>query len=147
MTETKRPRNPEGYDRPTDEGDEIGGTKEETEPRAMRGVGQEEGSDNTQVADAGVPGQIQYPDAEVNAEHAAAYAAGKEDELYPDQLKDDGPEGTHRDATGKLVRDDDDDDDDDSSGNKRSRSSSTAGSKSSSSSKSSDDKKAPGDLK
>jgi len=38
--------------------------------------------DNTQVDDAGVPGQIQYPDRTVDAERAAAYAAGKEDTLY-----------------------------------------------------------------
>ena len=38
--------------------------------------------DNTQVVDAGVPGQIQYPDVEVDAERAAAFAAGKEDSLF-----------------------------------------------------------------
>jgi hypothetical protein len=38
--------------------------------------------DNTQVVDAGVPGQIQYPDRTVDAERAAAFAAGKEDTLY-----------------------------------------------------------------
>lgn len=43
-----------------------------------------EREDNTQVDDAGVPGQIVYPDAEVNAERAAAFAAGKEDSLYED---------------------------------------------------------------
>jgi hypothetical protein len=43
-----------------------------------------ESEDNTQVADAGVPGQIQYPDREVDAEHAAAYAGGKEEHLYED---------------------------------------------------------------
>ena len=37
------------------------------------------------MADAGVPGQIQYPDREVDAEHAAAFAAGKEDNLYADE--------------------------------------------------------------
>ena len=36
------------------------------------------------MADAGVPGQIQYPDREVDAEHAAAFAAGKEELLYED---------------------------------------------------------------
>jgi hypothetical protein len=41
----------------------------------------EESEDNTQVADAGVPGQIQYPDREVDAERAAAFAAGKVDSL------------------------------------------------------------------
>jgi hypothetical protein len=44
-----------------------------------------ESEDNTQVADAGVPGQILYPDREVDAERAAAYAAGKEDLLYEDE--------------------------------------------------------------
>jgi len=38
--------------------------------------------DNTQVDDAGVPGQIAYPDRSADAERAAAYAAGKEDTLY-----------------------------------------------------------------
>jgi hypothetical protein len=45
----------------------------------------EESQDNTQVADAGVPGQIQYPDREVDAERAAAFAAGKEDTLFDDE--------------------------------------------------------------
>jgi hypothetical protein len=44
-----------------------------------------ESEDNTQTADAGVPGQILYPDREVDAEHAAAFAAGKEDNLYADE--------------------------------------------------------------
>lgn len=44
-----------------------------------------ESEDNTQVADAGVPGQIQYPDREVDAERAAAFAAGKEEALYEDE--------------------------------------------------------------
>lgn len=44
-----------------------------------------EGEDNTQVVDAGVPGQIQYPDREVYAERAAAFAAGKERTLYPEE--------------------------------------------------------------
>lgn len=43
-----------------------------------------ESEDNTQVADAGIPGQIQYPDREVYAERAAAFAAGKVDTLYPE---------------------------------------------------------------
>lgn len=94
----------------SDSGDEINGTTEETEPRAMRGGNVEEGEDSSQVNDAGVPGQIQYPDREVDAERAAAYAGGKEDTLYDDQLKDDHPEGTYRDETGQLVAEDDDDD-------------------------------------
>jgi len=44
-----------------------------------------EGDDNSQVVDAGVPGQIQYPDREVYAERAAAFAAGKVDTLYPEE--------------------------------------------------------------
>ena len=52
---------------------------EETEPTTNPNV---ESEDNTQVADAGVPGQIQYPDREVDAERAAAYAGGKEEFLY-----------------------------------------------------------------
>jgi hypothetical protein len=52
---------------------------EETEPTAP------EAEDNTQVADAGVPGQIQYPDREVDSERAAAFAGGKVDTLYDDE--------------------------------------------------------------
>lgn len=48
----------------------------------------EESEDNTQVADAGVPGQIAYPDREVYAEQAAAFAAGKADTLYPEDEDD-----------------------------------------------------------
>jgi len=48
-----------------------------------------ESEDNTQVADAGIPGQIQYPDREVDAERAAAFAAGKEDSLYDDDNTND----------------------------------------------------------
>lgn len=43
-----------------------------------------ESEDSSQVVDAGVPGQIQYPDREVYAEQAAGYAAGKKDTLYPE---------------------------------------------------------------
>lgn len=39
---------------------------------------------------AGIPGQIQYPDPETNAERAAAFAAGKEDTLYEDDENDAG---------------------------------------------------------
>ena len=52
-----------------------------------------ESDDNTQVADAGVPGQIEYPDRVVDAERAAAFAAGKVPTLDPDDednLDDDG---------------------------------------------------------
>jgi hypothetical protein len=48
-------------------------TNEETEPQA------EEEFDNP-----GIEGQILYPDPEVDAEHASAFAGGKEDSLYPD---------------------------------------------------------------
>lgn len=41
-----------------------------------------ESEDNTQVADAGVPGQIMYPDREADAARAGEYAAGKRDTLY-----------------------------------------------------------------
>ena len=44
-----------------------------------------EADDNSQVVDAGVPGQIQYPDRTVYAERAAAFAAGKVDTLYPEE--------------------------------------------------------------
>lgn len=43
-----------------------------------------ESEDNTQVADAGVPGQILYPEREVDAERAGEFAAGKVDTLDPD---------------------------------------------------------------
>jgi hypothetical protein len=48
-------------------------------------MSENEAEDNTQVADAGVPGQIQYPDREVDAERAAAFAAGKVDSLEPEE--------------------------------------------------------------
>ena len=52
---------------------------EETEPT----------EDDTQVDDAGVPGQIQYPDRVVDAERAAAFAAGKVPTLDPDDEVED----------------------------------------------------------
>jgi hypothetical protein len=48
-------------------------TNEETEPTA------EEVEDFN-----GIPGQIQYPDVEVDAERAGEWVAGKADSLYPD---------------------------------------------------------------
>lgn len=54
---------------------------EETEPEQMLN---EESEDNTQVADAGVPGQIQYPERIVDAERAAAFAGHKVDTLEPE---------------------------------------------------------------
>jgi hypothetical protein len=61
----------------------------ETEPVA-------ESEDNTQVADAGVPGQIQYPDRVVDAERAAAFAAGKVDTLEPEEESDEEEEADER---------------------------------------------------
>ena len=52
-------------------------TNEETEPEPFV---HPEGDDDFN----GIPGQIQYPDVEVDAERAAGWAAGKEDSLYPD---------------------------------------------------------------
>lgn len=50
-------------------------TDEETEPLA----------DEEELEDsAGVPGQIMYPEVEVDAERAAAFAGGKVDTLDPD---------------------------------------------------------------
>jgi hypothetical protein len=54
--------------------DEPETTDEETEPLAG-----EELEDS-----AGVPGQIMYPEVEVDAERAAAFAGGKVDTLDPD---------------------------------------------------------------
>jgi hypothetical protein len=47
-----------------------------------------ESEDSTQVADAGVPGQIQYHDREVDAERAGNFAAGKVDTLNPTDEED-----------------------------------------------------------
>lgn len=43
-----------------------------------------ESEDNTQVADAGVPGQILYPERVVDAERAGAFVAGDVDTLEPE---------------------------------------------------------------
>jgi hypothetical protein len=56
---------------------------EETEPQA------EELEDN-----AGVPGQILYPEREVDAERAAAFAGGKVDSLEPEEDEEDSEEDT-----------------------------------------------------
>ena len=53
-------------------------------------MSENESEDNTQVADAGVPGQILYPERIVDAERAAAFAAGKVDTLEPEE--EDEPE-------------------------------------------------------
>lgn len=50
----------------------------------------EDSTDTTQVADAGIEGQIQYPDREVDAERAAAFAAHKVDSLHPDKPEESG---------------------------------------------------------
>ena len=71
----------------------------------------EELDEENTTENAGIEGQILYPDAEVDAERAAAYAGGKEDSLYDDQVMEGVPEGTHRDETGQLVRDEEEDDD------------------------------------
>lgn len=79
-------------------------TNEETEPTA------DEAEDNTQVADAGVPGQIQYPDRTVDAERAAAFAAGKVDSLDPDD--EDGTRSGWQnpaDRSGEVTTDEDTD--------------------------------------
>lgn len=61
---------------------------EETEPEA---------EDNTQVADAGVPGQIQYPDREVDAERAGEFAAGKVETLEPEDEEEADEEAAEED--------------------------------------------------
>jgi len=38
----------------------------------------------------GIPGQILYPEVEVDAERAGAFVAGKEDTLYPETEADEG---------------------------------------------------------
>ena len=55
-------------------------TVEETEPEA------EEAEDSS-----GVPGQIMYPEPEVDAERAAAFAAGKVDTLEPEDDESEEP--------------------------------------------------------
>jgi hypothetical protein len=52
----------------------------------------EESQDNTQVADAGVPGQILYPERVVDAERAGNFAAGKVDTLEPEDEEDEDEE-------------------------------------------------------
>jgi len=53
-------------------------SEQETEPTA-------ESEDNTQTADAGVPGQILYPERVVDAERAGAFVAGDVDTLEPEE--------------------------------------------------------------
>ena len=57
----------------------------------------DESEDTSQVADANVPGQLIYPDRVVDAERAAAFAAGKVPTLDPadedsEADEDDDPE-------------------------------------------------------
>jgi hypothetical protein len=76
---------------PKTERDQKPGSENLSEPEQKAGqnpqVGQE-ADNSTHGLDAGVPGQIQYPDAEINAERAAAYAGGKEDTLFDDDDTD-----------------------------------------------------------
>lgn len=70
-------------------------------------MSENESEDNTQVADAGVPGQIQYPEREVDAERAAAFAAGKEEFLNPADEDEDEPRSAHqRDIDKSLAPED-----------------------------------------
>jgi hypothetical protein len=55
-------------------------------------MSENESEDNTQVADAGVPGQILYPERVVDAERAGAFAAGKVDTLEPEEDEESEPE-------------------------------------------------------
>jgi hypothetical protein len=83
---------------------------EETEPEVFT----RENRDNTQVEDAGVPGQIEYPDASVDAERAAAFAAGKVDTLYEDD-EDKSDREKIQDDIDNYDRDEDSDKDSDKS--------------------------------
>lgn len=57
-------------------------TDEETEPEYFTRENQEE-REAAGLDTSGIPGQIVYPDREVDAERAAAFAAGKVDNLDP----------------------------------------------------------------
>lgn len=57
-------------------------TGEETEPEPFVDPAGAYSADDDDVN--GIEGQIIYPDREVDAERAAAWAAGKETSLYPD---------------------------------------------------------------
>jgi hypothetical protein len=67
------------------EQDQKRAEKDQLRPQDQKRPQQEnvESDDSSQVVDSGVPGQIQFPDRTVYAERAAAFAAGKEDTLYP----------------------------------------------------------------
>lgn len=73
-------------------------TDEETEPLA-----DEELEDS-----AGVPGQIMYPEVEVDAERAAAFAGGKVDTLDPD-AEERTPRERIQDDIDNYSRDDEED--------------------------------------
>ena len=76
-------------------------TNEETEPFA----------DEEELDDGpGIPGQIQYPEVHVDAERAAAFAAGKVDTLDPDD-EDGEHDGWQNpaDRSGEVQEDDEDD--------------------------------------
>ena len=78
-------------------------TGEETEPEAMRST--------TMGVDAGIPGQIEYPEVNVDAERAAAFAGGKVDSLDPDDEEGerDGWQNP-ADRSGEVQHEDDEDD-------------------------------------
>lgn len=79
-------------------------TNEETEPEPFV---HPEGDDGVN----GIEGQIIYPDREVDAERAAAFAAGKVDTLNPDEDKDESGWQNPADRPEEELTDDDDDDD------------------------------------
>jgi hypothetical protein len=74
-------------------------TSEETEPLA----------DEVDEVN-GITGQIIYPDREVDAERAAAWAAGKEDSLYPDDEEGDRVGWQNPADRSTEVQDEDEDD-------------------------------------
>jgi hypothetical protein len=71
-------------------GDETG---EETEPEPFV----EPAGDEEEVA--GIPGQIEYPDRDVDAERAGEYAAGKVDTLEDPDAEEDDEAAEQRRAT------------------------------------------------
>ena len=78
---------------------------EETEPEPFV---HPEGDDEVN----GIEGQIIYPDVEVDAERAAAFAAGKVDTLHPDEDKDEsGWQNPADRPTEEQVEDEDKDED------------------------------------
>jgi hypothetical protein len=55
-------------------------------------------SENETEDSAGIPGQIQYPEREVDAERAAAFAGGKVDSLEPEDEEADAESDEEADA-------------------------------------------------